>query len=399
MSDESDYVYYDLNFAYFDTGDSKTTKAIRFSENRQEAIIDSIADYDLSIVRFNISSSSLPIHIMQIHPDQSDVNKSMYSVTFQVRRQDIGATLYTTDQFFVNYSPEDLSLPLPQSPDQNQNSANLQDLNSDYYNIYSYQHFTTLINNTLSQAAQSLGLFDAYFQGIPPPVLHFNPDTERFEIYVKADVYQTDRPLSGSDKDIQVYIYFNKALYNLLSTFYFITQNFNSIDTYTGKTYGFMGMHYQLMVLSERNINVVSNSTLEPLNRYIKLDQFNSSVPNLNSVSSIIFCTDSIPVIENLYSKPHVILNNQLMSLHGSQSDLKLNILTDLSPTDIIVRSNLYYSASVYRYVSLSNSRQPLKNVDISVYYLDKFSIIRPLTLQSGGSCSIKLMFRKKTAN
>lgn len=396
-SENPSNIYYDLNLKYYDTSDNKTSIPLHFVDSRQDNYVPDISKYDLSIVRFSISSSNLPVHIIEIQPNQPNIDLTIHTITMQIQRGGVGSTLYTTGPFSVFFEPEDLNASLPIAPSSNPNLSNIQDIYSNYYHIYSYQHLMKIINNTFATITASLVGFDPYFAGLVPPTMYWDTNTNKAEIYVRQNCYQTDRTISDSDKDVYISIFFNKSLYNLFSTFYYIQQRFNQIDTYTGQTYGELGMHYQLICNADNELNVLQTSNLQPLNRYLKITQFQSTIMNINSVNSIIFTSNSIPVISSLYNKPHVILNNQQLSLSSNGfSDIKLNILTDFSPSDIVVRSGLYYVPNEYRYISLTNSKQALRQIDINVYWIDTFGCLHAYQLLSGGNASLKIMFRRK---
>ena len=55
-------------------------------------------------------------------------------------------TTYFTGSVDVVYEPEDLTAPIPASP------MSGQDLSSNYYYVYNYQHFINLVNKALRSA-------------------------------------------------------------------------------------------------------------------------------------------------------------------------------------------------------------------------------------------------------
>ena len=73
-------VYFDILQTNFK---STTTKPPVFTinESRASPFIQLPEKYDLSILRFNIDTGTLPLFIPSIAPDQSDVNRTIYSVT------------------------------------------------------------------------------------------------------------------------------------------------------------------------------------------------------------------------------------------------------------------------------------------------------------------------------
>ena len=227
MSDLPNYLYYDLNLKnYSNNQDNK--QAIRFTENRQAPIIEDCSQYDLSITRFHITTSTLPVYIAEIEPgqDQRDENLMLHTITMEIYRGNAGSTVYCTDPLNLSWIPQDLSIELPSPPSDNPDRYYLQSV-SEYYYAYNMEHLCKIINNAFTTLTASLSSFDAYFNGIVAPFIVFDQSNMKFCIYAKQNVFSTDRvyPSPQGDKEIYVKIYFNRSLYNLLSTFYFIKQD------------------------------------------------------------------------------------------------------------------------------------------------------------------------------
>jgi hypothetical protein len=160
-------------------------------------------------------------------------------------------------------------------------------------------------------------------------------------------------------------------------------------------------MNYQLQMNSFNNAFILrsSDTNVQPMQRYLEIKQMSSTVGCINPVSTIIFTSDAIPIIPNSMNKPHLLYNNNTIYYSPSQQqDSSLNIISDFSPgADMIIRSDVsYLPEGEYRFISLSNNKQELRNIDIQIYWLDTFGVLHPLYLLSGGSCSVKLMFKKK---
>jgi hypothetical protein len=403
MDDLPNYVYYDLNLKNY-SNDIELKQSVRFYETRQSAIIEDCSQYDMSIVRFYVSTPTLPVYIAEIQPgsNQTDPNKMLHTITMEVRRGNAGSTIYCTGPQHLTWIPQDLSIPAPPAPSSNNDRFHLQSV-SDYYFAYNYDHLCVIINNTLSSLAASLSSFDPYFTDITPPMIIFDQSDNKFVFIARQNLYQTDRPFPSpqGDKEVYVTVYFNKSLYNLLSTFYFVKQNINSKQLFLNQTYGYLNMNYQLQMNSFNNAFILrsSDTNVQPMQRYLEIKQMSSTVGCINPVSTIIFTSDAIPIIPNSMNKPHLLYNNNTIYYSPSQQqDSSLNIISDFSPgADMIIRSDVsYLPEGEYRFISLSNNKQELRNIDIQIYWLDTFGVLHPLYLLSGGSCSVKLMFKKK---
>ena len=130
------HVYMDLDVMNNDYN-ATSKPQLRFEETRNTPFLpgDS-ADYFCSIVRFNIQTgNTLPVFIPKIRTGQTNVNRTIYTVTIQNAITNNGVTTYFTASVDVMYEPEDLTAPIPASP------MSGQDLSSNYYYVYNYQHF------------------------------------------------------------------------------------------------------------------------------------------------------------------------------------------------------------------------------------------------------------------
>ena len=141
------HVYMDLDVVNNDYSTASKPQ-LRFEETRNTPFLPSdSADYFCSIVRFNIQTgNTLPVFIPRIRTGQADANRRVYTVTIREAVTNNGVTTYYTGSADVMYEPEDLTAPIPVSP------MSGQDLSSNYYYVYNYQHFINLVNKALRSA-------------------------------------------------------------------------------------------------------------------------------------------------------------------------------------------------------------------------------------------------------
>jgi hypothetical protein len=403
MDDLPSHVYFDMNLKnYSDVNDSK--QAIKFSETRQSSIIQDCSQYDLSIVKFHLNTSSIPVYEAEIEPgsSQTDPNKMLHTITMEVRRGNAGSTIYCTSPYHLQWFSQDLSVPVPSPPSLNQDRFYLQSV-SDYYFCYNYEHFCRIINNALKALTTSLSSFDPYFTDIPSPFMVYDHNNNKFCIIAKQNVFSTDRvfPSPQGDKEIYINIYFNRSLYNLFSTFYFEKQDPNMYQSYLNQSYNALKMHYRMIIdsFNDTNILLVSNTNIQPLNRYVQIYQMSSTIGIINCCTSILFCSNMLPILPSHASKPNLLFNNAVINYSKSGlQDSTVNVISDFSPgSDLVIRSDIsYLPTAEYRMISLVNNKQDIRSVDMSVYWTNGFGIMRPVYLNSGASCSLKILFKRK---
>ena len=139
------HVYLDLDV--FNNSTDFTSKApqLSFEETRTQTFLDGTADdYFVAIARFSIQTgSTLPVLIPTIDTTQSDPNKTVYRITLMYKGVVGSAT--------VIYSPQN-SHDAVAPP----NGVNGQDFSGNYYYIYNYQDWITMINTALINAHTDL---------------------------------------------------------------------------------------------------------------------------------------------------------------------------------------------------------------------------------------------------
>ena len=277
------------------------------------------------------------------------------------------------------------------------------DYSTGYYNVYNYEWFITLVNKALRLAVYKLKT--EVIPGLIPdtisdysPYFTFDKSTKLISLFApRADFDESNAaPMS---------ICLNKALYRL----------FNSlplqIKTETSVTLidGVIGQSdpQQVMKINMKNFYLSNsvelytcpkldgtiyehggtNQTIEYLYVYQDYTTFDSWSP----VESICINSNTIPVYKSLVSANHTYYNG-VEDTTGS-----LNVY-ELSITDFKAGSyegGILYSPNEKRWLNL-NQQEELKNINISVFYRSKLTgSLVPVQLNSGGSASFKMVFRK----
>jgi hypothetical protein len=122
-----------------------------------------------------------------------------------------------------------------------------------------------------------------------------------------------------------------------------------------------------------------------------------STISVWSPISAIVFTTSTVPITQNLLSKPAVFVNGNILGSYGNNSNFQL-VLTDfVSDTGFYKPNIVYQPTSQYRLLDLTGN-QPLTNLDISIFWRNNFGQLIPFYLGSGGVCTIKILFTKKTS-
>ena len=399
---QSDLLYFDLLITNVDTI-YKAPKPVYFNETRTTPFLYDPEQYEMSVVRFNLDTQTLPVIIPPIIPagplntnypnapsPNGDPNKTLYAVSMSY--QDSSGNNYVTETY-VEFSPQDLSVdaPPPLVPNQTQDNTN------GYYNIYSFQYFISLINITLKSCYTTLrSAVELTGRSLPSrfaPVMLWDTDTEKATIY--ADVLGYSPFLVPSP----INLYFNPALAEIFSTFSLQitpTANIAEIDSFRA---------YQVLftnVSQATEVNTVpyplnaTGTTEDPvLFQALQAKQEFSTINNMNPIISIVFTTNTIPIIATQVTTPLLYVDGQVqLSSTGNNNNIS-NVLTDFS-ADTPLRPYIYYIPTAeFRMISLVGNR-PLNNIDVGVFYKTRIGNLVPFRLGSGGSASLKLLFRRK---
>jgi hypothetical protein len=176
-------------------------------------------------------------------------------------------------------------------------------------------------------------------------------------------------------------LYFNPALYNMFSSFPMTINTYNSAS----------GQNVQIIV---DNFGQSSEITVgDPLYTAIQLNQEYSTVSLWTPLTSIVFCSSTLPIVQNQISAPLYFVNGVSYSNNGTNNIAP--IITDMAVSEGDYKPNLVYSPYVYRYIDMKGNR-PIYSLDISVYWKDRYGNLQPFRLSAGSSITIKLMFIKK---
>ena len=426
---DPDHVYIDINlYNQPDQIDDKP-QFLEYCEQRQSPILPTNAeDWYMSVVRFSLQTgSTLPIWIPKLELGQSNPDLLVYVMT--VKYTDSDANTFTVSKN-VKWYPEDVTAVKPSPPaiesppigvplgtppelvtDDNIPPFISQDLTTGYYYAYSSQHIIRVFNATLRDIYEEL---HANCEELPTrddfTYQFFELDANnRWVLNSDLDLFNTkylrsDRVLPDNG---HCALYFNNALYTLLSSFPCCKVKF--IASESGQPNG----AYRVSIANNANANILHTS-IDPKNNtdannarlWIQTVQEYDSSSLFCPVQSIVFKTTMIPV-SNTLSSPQQILNlNSYNSgnsfLNSGNNTMTDNILTDFQVNMDNISSYAgtlqYGPVGEYRLIDLIGSGQTQFNeINISVFWKDEVGGLHQFFLDAGCNFNIKIMFRKKS--
>jgi hypothetical protein len=377
-----DQLYYDVVISNLENSD-QSPPVLYFNETRNTPFVYDPESYYMSIIRFTLDTPTLPVIQPEIQPNQGNVNLTIYSITLTFTY--LGITYYGRE--YLQFIPQNLQAVVPSAP--NTTANGLQNNATQYYNIYNYQYFIYLVNNTFTAAYNNLNTQVIAAGGVLPsayaPVMTY--DTTDFIAVINADVagYSSSTPN-------QISIYFNNPMGVLFTSlpFYFEKATVLNISN---------GLNQQIITDTFGGSNILpttyATSGTGLQFTAIQVFQETSSVALWTPVLSVVFCSNTLPIVPNQISAPLVFLNGVKYQNGGNNSDVA-QIITDFVSDTGIYKPNIVYTPSAqYRLIELTGNR-PIYTLDISVFWKDRIGQLQPFQLASGCSSTIKFLFTKK---
>lgn len=343
----TDYVYYNAML----TNNKDVPIEARITEYRSEPIVINPKDYYLSVVRFNVPVSLIPIFIYPTLPSPPNPintpDNTQYSVTLL---DSLGA--YHKVNLIYTYL----------------------DVVSGPPNVYTVQHFLDMINTALATAHTAMG----GLKPATPPYITFNQETKLFALIGE----------NGWNISTNLGIFMNSKLFLF---FDYLESRFNGYNLLNGTD-------FQIMFKNNGN-NSLSASQITPPNGSIAvnpgyiLKQEQASLDKWSQVRSIIFVSNTISVKpEYITASPDLLQNT---------GDNFRSILTDFEPpliTGEVFRGYLqYYPQGPYRLIDMTTDTN-LKNIDFQLFWQDNKQRINKIYINHAESITVKLMFVKKDA-
>ena len=351
--------YLDLDVFNDDAAANARPPQLSFEETRTHPILEGdSSDYFVTIARFRVQTgSTLPVFIPSIVTGQSDINKTVYIISYKsVATQEV-------KQLNITYVPSNLNTALPASP------INGQDVQSRYYYVKYYQDFVNMVNKTLKKL---------WTATIYPPFIEFDPTSFQFVFNVPQNEFFTTPTYE---------LYFNSRLFNLFAGLPFIFTGYDGDQNYKLNVAGSSNNTRQVLAID--GFSKIS---------FIQLFSEVSSVDAWNPINSIVFTTSTLPIVPSQTS-PAKLYNSSSNGLTASGVSNIANILSDF---EIPISASNQYRSEIsyvppgeYRLIDMY-SNQNLFKIDLNAFWRDRYGNLIPLLLEPGCSASIKIMFRHK---
>lgn len=341
---QTDNVY--LNITIDNETNTETPYKAIYNQSRTLPILDKCSDYYMSVIRFDIPLDQVPLTIIPVIPNQPNPNL----MTLVVGITNVG-------NFPENliYIPDNTAtVPVQDQPTQ---------VITNYYYVYNYNNVIRSANNALNAAFIAAGSPG----GGSAPIMIFDQNTQLFSFIVE-DSFIT----SGAT------IFCNEPFVNYFDAFHWKFLTYNSV----------IGKDYELVydILPNNEYPTVTYPIMAP---YYRFTQEYSSLANWTALRKILITSSTIPARKEFVT-----------TTANSDVTVTFPIITDFIPpldTSSQSRSIAYYvPTSQYRLVDLV-SENPLTNIDLQVYWQDKYGTVHQLLISQQQQLSIKIIFVRKS--
>lgn len=353
--------YYNVSF--INTSDNFVEAKIQ--ETRTPAILKVPEFWQMSVIRFDIHTSSIPINVPTMQVILGVTSPTVTASRISLRYLGL---VYTTDVIYIETS----SKPLYSFP-----------------TVYNYQQWLDYVNTALITIYTNNGIIP----GVPPKYI-YNPMTQLIDLYVDDNYL----PSAGANK---IEIFLNDVLINYFYNFEYFLNPLNTTVT---------DVKYKLEIT---NTNVVQIPALvgrvglplflqsaAPYNyaatNMNRCSQTTISMASWSSLRSIILTSTLLPF------KPELIPSNRNQANNFNSNSI-FPILSDfLIPgnnnlTDFH-NSVEYLPVSEYRMIDL-HGNTPLNSIDLLFFWSDYLGNYYPIYLPRNAGLACKIMFRKKLEN
>lgn len=372
-----DKIYYDIVVTNFATI-TKPPPPLYFNETRNTPFVLDPESYYLSIVRFTLDTPTLPVIQPEIQPNQANKDLTTYSITLSWTNPVAPFQTFDAHEYII-YSPQNLEAVVPSAP--SFTTSKLQNNQTGYYDIYNYQYFIYLVNQTFNTAFTNLNA-QVVGAGLVLPTIH--APVMDWNVSDSTAVITADQAGYNDTTANYISIYFNPSFYQLFSSFPSIIEGFG-----LG-----LGKNVRLVTASLGGSNVVNYPPVNPTYVGLQVYQEFSTVALWTPITSIVFTSNTLPVVTTQLSAPLIFFDGSTF-VGGGNSNVA-QVITDFVADEAKYKPQLVYEPSAqYRLVNLTGNR-PLYTFDLNVFYKNRVGELIPFRLSSGSSATIKILFSRR---
>jgi len=355
---EDAHIYYNVDIIneVYDT----YTQA-RFLDYRSQPLLKNAGAYHVNLVRARFPCSSIPKHIFSVKYDPintDNINNGVWEIAFIYNN-----TFYKRHVQYISRG-DALTQKSPNPPPINGYGDN----SNGYYNIFSYYVIVEMINKTFNDLKGDIGFPLLY----PAPYIEY--DEGKFNLFI----YKEYAPSYSSYNGVQILI--NETLQS---------------DLFGGYYFQFTSSYFKFLFDSSNltpHYKQIIDAPLTGTPEYYKIIQESLYSPQyLSPLLKIIVTSSSLKCRNQL-----VQTNKTALSANNNNLPILFSFAPD-STTPGATESILNYYSSSYKENNILDimGDENLNNIELEVFWQDKFLNIRPFYLAFSQTLSIVLLFSK----
>lgn len=358
---QTDHIY--INIPVLNDSYTNMMPLNNIAYQRDDAVLRNTGMYKLAVSKLYVDTygGGIPLMIPELLVDGANTDPNKLAYSFTMRYYVSSTEVYQTQQF-VEFVPQNTTAvpPYPSGPIAQQSSS------TNYYHLYSFKYFVSLLNNTLATAYNAIkGSADpsSYppFLTLSDNILVFNADKAKY------NVSNTPR----------LEVYCNTPMMRLLTGFDWIPSS------------GVQGKNFMLNIIDD-GTNTLSLADYDAL---VNIQSY-SSIGLWNCVQSVILATNTLPVVPEIQG---TLVVQEPKEDYNTSNRQSYSIITNFN---VDVDSNpLGYFPSVsfgtlnsYRFSDLQQIAD-LKAVSVGFFWRDYYNNIYPMYLPPQGRAYVELAF------
>ena len=247
----------------------------------------------------------------------------------------------------------------------------LTNIDPNYYNIYTFDHFINIVNNAVLSAYNILNAIPgAIPAGNAPPKFYIDPDTHLLTLYVSQSFLNKASP--------KINFWCNNNLtYDFFEGLNFLSYNFSYIPLISGRDTSFYNQDNLFNQITTGGVIYYKNSSNAKGDTVIKWNMCKGIV----ITSSLKTKKESFPV-----ESPNNYNFNKLVS-----TDILANFDVQYSDNSKPLRVT-YVAQSFDKKITLCDN-DDINQISLKFWWYDKFNNLNPIYIVNNDVCTIRLAF------
>ena len=363
-----DHIYIDISVLNNDRTGQAQNAPVSYNEARNSNILTDPDNYYMSIVRAQVdtggySGPPLLLPLVNLNNSTIDQDQLIYTISTATKSGGTYSNLRTVN---VRWNAQNQAAAPPNI------SAGIV-TTTGYYNCFSVNWFVACMNAAFAGLAYQDGLLACY--------MFADPLTNLITIKTTPDFL------------LNKFMFFNEplaALFNCFTMQYIGNSGLpftTPTDNATIKARPYL-LNYQLQFYK-------NNLETPDAQGFVSTTGLVSPVPAWSPILSVSFASNLIP---------HVLTNStaaqsRTPSLNSTLGQSQIsNIITDITvplTSGNEFRPQILYTPAIYRMIDLHGT-QSLNNLDLQLFYKDKYGVLTPMRLGAQQFFSAKLLFRRR---